>query len=350
MCLKRVEKESYFKSFILFFSSMAVLVGALFFLNYEKERQTLDEKIFSQMRVCSYTLVCEEFDIDFVPKQNYEPYKLYKNTQELSAYFAIPGSEKNYLKLYMPYKKYLQDLQALQNKLLLLFVFVLFVIALLSLGFAYYTLAPLRNALVLTEEFIKDILHDFNTPLATLRLNIASLKKQLGDNKKIRRIEDAVQNILNLQENLKAYLKSHAAQKEDFELQQVLQERIELLKGAYKTIDFEVQVPNTQLHCNKDAFVRILDNILSNAAKYNKAEGYVRVVLQNNILSIQDSGKGIHNPSRIFERFYKEQERGIGIGLHIVQKLCEELSITIRVESEVDVGTVFYLDIKSLVL
>jgi signal transduction histidine kinase len=347
--LKKVEKESLFKSFLLFFISQSLLVGALFILNYEKELQTLDEQIFSQMRICSFDLQCKEFNIDFVPKEKQELYKLYKAKSELSSYFTLPGSKKNYLKIYLQKDKYNQKVEVLQKHLSLAFLLVLFVITLLSFIFSIYTLSPLRNALRLTEEFIKDILHDFNTPLATLRLNSSMLASELGENTKIKRVQNAVQNILNLQSNLRAYLHSHAAQQESFDLDEFIKQRVELLASNYKGITFSVDLPTITIETNRDAFARIIDNLLSNAGKYNKRGGKVSIYYKNSSLFIEDTGKGIKNPKRVFERFYKEQERGIGIGLHIVKKLCDELGIEINLRSKVDVGTTFELHLHKLV-
>lgn len=300
------------------------------------------------MRLCSFSLQCDEFQLDFAPLKKYELYKLYKNEHEISAYFSIPNSTKNALKIYLPQKKYMQEIDALEKKLVWKFFTVLFVIAILSLLFALYALSPLRRALHLTEEFIKDILHDFNTPLATLRLNVSMLKNEIGENSKITRIETSVQNILNLQSNLRAYLHSHAAQKELFSLKTLLLQRVSLIDNNYKDISFEITLPDIQLNTNKDSFTRIIDNLLSNAAKYNKKNGKVLIRYEDGILKIEDTGKGIKNPKRVFERFYKEQERGIGIGLHIVKKLCEELGIKITLLSKVGVGTEFSLNLNAL--
>jgi len=46
----------------------------------------------------------------------------------------------------------------------------------------------------------------------------------------------------------------------------------------------------------------------------------------------------------------KEQERGLGVGLHIVKKLCDEMKIKISVESKLGLGSVFKLDISALTL
>jgi signal transduction histidine kinase len=109
-----------------------------------------------------------------------------------------------------------------------------------------------------------------------------------------------------------------------------------------------LDIDNTTLLTNKEAFSRIIDNLLSNAAKYNKQNGSININLKNSNLYIVDTGIGIKEPKKVFNRFYKEQERGIGIGLHIVKKLCEELNIKISLKSELDKGTTFILNISAL--
>jgi len=310
--------------------------------------QTLDEQIFSQMRICSFDLRCQEYKIDFVSKDGHELYKLYKTPQELSSYFTIPNSRRNYLKIYLEKTLYNVKVNSIKRTLFLQFLVLELIVALLSLIFALYALSPLRNALRLTEEFIKDILHDFNTPLSTLRLNISMLKMKIGENPQIKRIENSVQNILNLQSNLRSYLHSHTSQKEEFILKTFLQERVELLSSNYKEISFHIEDTDAILYTNRDAFGRIIDNLLSNAAKYNKKNGSVTLRLDHHTLLIEDTGKGIKNPKRVFERFYKEQDRGIGIGLHIVQKLCDELGIKITLQSKIAQGTTFKLDLTNI--
>ena len=92
-----------------------------------------------------------------------------------------------------------------------------------------------------------------------------------------------------------------------------------------------------------------MDNLLSNAGKYNSANGEVNIVLQGSILTIQDTGKGIKKPSKVFDRYYKEQDRGIGIGLHIVKKLCDELTIPINIQSKKNAGTKIGLNLSHVI-
>ena len=349
--MSRVEVESFIKSFLLFSTSLGLLIGTLFYFNYTKEVKTLDDALFSQMRLCSYDLKCKQFVIDFVPKQKQLLYTLYKEADGLSGYFPIPGSNDFVMQIHLEQQKHQKQLKALQSSAYWSFLGTLVVVALLSVLFSMYALYPLRNALSLTQEFIKDILHDFNTPLGALRLNSAMLRREIGDNKKIDRIEQSVQNVLDLQENLRAYLYNHEQQKERFMLKALVAERVSLLEKSYSGVHFYISIDETKLTTNKAAFKRILDNLISNAAKYNSADGTVTLAYDPVTSSLQviDTGKGIKNPKRIFERFYKEQERGIGIGLHIVKKLCDELGIKLTVKSQLQKGTTFTLALQHLI-
>ena len=300
------------------------------------------------MRLCSYTLKCQEFDFDFAKKEQKQTYKLYKEKDALSSYYPIPGSKNNLLKLSFSSEKYNRQISQIKNDFLLKYLLALVAVAFFSALFALYALSPLQKALRLTEEFVKDILHDFNTPLSILRLNAAMLKNELPNNSKIERIEGAVASVLSLQQNLRSYLSDHAFQKERFDLSELIDERIKLLEKNYPRIDFKNHLAKTVIECNKSSCERIVENILSNAAKYNDKNGFVKVEMEKNTLVVEDNGKGIKNTKKIFERFYKEQERGIGIGLHIVKKLCDEMGIEIEVKSEAGKGTRFMLDLTKV--
>ncbi|MFT7002751.1 MAG: two-component system OmpR family sensor kinase [Sulfurimonas sp.] len=350
--MNRLERESFLKSFLLFFTSLSLLIATLFYINFTKEVQTLDEKLFSEMRVCSFDLKCKQFYIDFVQHHEEKLYSLYKDENGLSSYYPIPKSTKNIMLLRLDSAKYNKAISQLKKDNIWRFSSVLFIVFILSIVFSIYALYPLRNALLLTQAFTKDILHDFNTPLSTLRLNSSMLKREIGKNEKIDRIEKSVENILSLQQHLRSYLQNHDMQKEEFNLINVLKEQVYLLEKNYTDLYFSVDVKDIKLTTSKEAFSRILSNILTNAAKYNKKDGFVNIVYEENtkVLNVIDSGKGINNPKKIFDRFYKEQDRGLGIGLNIVKKLCDELGMNINVKSEIGEGTTFSLDLSKLTL
>jgi len=350
--LKKVESESFFKSFSLFFLSLGVLVSFLFVFEYRQMKHDMEEKILTQMKVCSFDLKCEQFEIGFAKLESRNLFKLFKNGNTLYAFFPIPRSDTYAMKLTLSPERYTIRVETLQSKLLHDYAIVMVGIMFLAALFSWYSLRPLRRALHLTEEFSKDILHDFNTPLASLRLNVRMLKCPESEAKKIQRIEQSVETILALQENLRSYLEEHQLQKETFDTARLVEERVSLIRKIYPHIRFEAQLPKLEIVTNPDAFTRVIDNLLSNAAKYNTERGRVNIILDPSTsrLTVEDTGKGIAHPERVFERFYKEQDRGIGIGLHIVKKLCDAMDIAISLNSTVGVGTTFILDLRKLTL
>ncbi|MDL2291579.1 response regulator, partial [Bacteroides sp. OttesenSCG-928-F21] len=107
---------------------------------------------------------------------------------------------------------------------------------------------------------------------------------------------------------------------------------------------------------DSDKLDKILYNLLSNAAKYNKTGGFIQLSLSyaDNkdyvLLSIKDNGKGItkENQKTLFTRFYEGDYRkfntiGTGIGLSLTKDLVELHGGEISVESEPDKGTTFFV-------
>jgi len=341
--LKRVEVEAFLKGFMLFFLSMGTVISMVIYNTYNNDIETLDDKLLDKMRICNFDLKCKEFNIDFAINNNFTLFKLYKR-DSIHAYFPIPSSQKNLLIISLSKEDYSKKIDAIKWKVLREFILVIIIITLFSVLFSLYTLSPLRRSLRLTEEFIKDILHDFNTPLSTLRLNGSMLKREIGDNKKIRRMESSIESILSLQENLRCYLFDHKMQQDFFGLKEFIQESVESIEKSYPHISYSIDISNSiKIKSNQKAFKRIIDNLLSNASKYNKVDGKVKISYRDRVLTIEDTGKGIKETKKIFERFYKEQDRGIGVGLHIVKKLCDELKISIEVKSQVGIGSQFML-------
>ena len=112
------------------------------------------------------------------------------------------------------------------------------------------------------------------------------------------------------------------------------------MRNLYPHIDFSI-TDKAALVCSTHAqlLTRILDNLLSNAAKYNTPKAQVNITLTDKRIIIQDTGKGIKDTQKVFERYYTEQTRGLGLGLPIVKKLCKQLHIGLHLDSTPNVGT-----------
>jgi signal transduction histidine kinase len=222
------------------------------------------------------------------------------------------------------------------------------VIIVISTLFARFALRPLHEALNLNDEFVKDMLHDFNTPLSSLKINFKILQKKFGEDDALARSEEAMQSIADLQSNMSYFLSHSPLNQEAIELSSFVDKRVKYYQGIFPNIEFHLTLKKFNIKTNPEALNRIIDNLLSNACKYNIKNGKVKLFLNESILSIEDTGIGIKEPKRVFERFYKETSRGMGIGLHVVQKLCDDLEIEIKVESFMGKGTTFSLNLERL--
>lgn len=329
---------------------MIILSALLFYGYFAQMRHHLHERLQSQMRQCSFDLACDAFALSFIPADATRFYLIEHNASGLHGFYPISESDRFMLMLSYPPEALKRDTQAIAHESLLYFSGVSALLALLSLLFSLYALSPLRRALLLTREFVRDIIHDINTPLSVLRLNVALLSQKEPHNPKHARMESAIAAIVDLQENMRAYLDAAPPSRVPIELQVLVRERMMLIEKLYGHIRFSLEGDPLALQSDPAVLSRIIDNLLTNAAKYNREGGtvHVRIDALEHALHVSDSGSGIKEPQKVFERFYTEHPQGRGIGLHIVKKLCDALGIAVTVRSVVGEGSTFRLDFFAL--
>jgi two-component system OmpR family sensor kinase len=287
----------------------------------------------------------KQFDIDIVTqKPNNRFYELIIGKNNLYILIPFPDKSNDLLKIYYPKDAYLQLLKETQKSLLWQFLLLSFIAVFISLLFSFYVLKPIRESLKMLEIFIKDIIHDLNTPLTSI---LISLKMINSKNEEIETISHNIKTIAMLHQNLDAYLKEQLNQSERFKLNEITDEQVAFFQSMYDYLDWQVEIDPLIIQSDKNALGRILYNLLSNACKYNIPEGFIHIYTRGSVLTLTNSSYGIKSPQKIFERFYKENERGLGIGLHIVKKLCEQLNIPVTLETE---GTKihFHLDLSKV--
>jgi PAS domain S-box-containing protein len=105
---------------------------------------------------------------------------------------------------------------------------------------------------------------------------------------------------------------------------------------------------------------QVMINLLSNAIKYNREQGSVSVtcvVLPTNCIriSVQDTGAGLpaEKLAQLFQSFNRlgqetSAEEGTGIGLVVSKRLVELMGGVLGVESTVDVGSVFWVELIAI--
>ena len=132
---------------------------------------------------------------------------------------------------------------------------------------------------------------------------------------------------------------------EEINLKELIEERCEYfdILAKSKNITFELDLQDTYIVIDRNKITRVIDNLISNAIKYNKRDGTIQIKTEANSLIIEDSGIGIDKEQipYMFDRYmrFDSSEGGFGVGLSIVKNIIDEYGMNINVESELNQGT-----------
>lgn len=184
---------------------------------------------------------------------------------------------------------------------------------------------------------------------AELTKSIASIKK----------------NAQNLQVLIEELLDSSRLSSRKIELEKKTFPAIEAVQEAADALHLQAEEAEVELsaECEEDCVVsadhsrlrQILVNLLINAVKYTPPGGSVKLSAADSpdggvLFTVEDSGRGMEPEAakRIFERFYQIQDkgkpnRGLGLGLNIVEGLVKLHKGRIWVESTPGKGSRFFV-------
>ena len=140
------------------------------------------------------------------------------------------------------------------------------------------------------------------------------------------------------------------------ELSRELAERLRPV-ARKRDVEIRVELPlRFPLRADRRRLEQMLANLVENAIKFNREGGHVRIhgTLRgaSPVVFVEDTGVGIPSDSidRVFNRFFQvnqersRQRRGTGRGLAIVKHLMRLHGGSVRVESELGVGSTFILE------
>ena len=202
------------------------------------------------------------------------------------------------------------------------------------------------------DNFIKDSMHEINTPLSIININADLFANKYGDNKYLQRMKSASKTLATIYDDMDYLIKQGRVEHKikDIDISKFIENRIDYFKGiaTLKHIEIKTEItPHLVYRFSHTKLQRIVDNTISNAIKYsyddNKVEIKVDMKNENIIFSVKDYGVGIENLEHIFSRYYRENQTkgGFGIGLNIVKDIIDEEGITLDVKSELGIGTIF---------
>ncbi len=240
-------------------------------------------------------------------------------------------------------------------------VFVAGVLVLLvAIGWGYVLtaliFAPSKKMENRLTTLTNEIIHELNIPLSTIKANTTMLKKNMEDEKSLKRlerIEDASLRLKRLYDELVYTLSKeiHEIEKETFDIKETIEERVAFFKEQGRN-DFEVSVKSYLVIADKIGFEQMIDNIISNAMKYSEKTSPIGIRLYDDVLSIEDKGVGMTASEllRVHERYFQGDEAasGEGIGLSLVKAYCDSENIAIDIQSEKNVGTKVWLTLSKI--
>lgn len=353
--LKTHEKTAFLKFFITYFVSVALLILAVGFFYFEQMKEQLVKKEhFSLIEYARHLKMNEdlrEFTHDF-HHEYIDKHNLHISIRNFSigdkefSKFIPMESSAYYLKVYKSKNSYLSNLLTLKVKIIIAQVLLLMLFASISFFLAKKALKPLNESLQTLDKFAKDLIHDLNTPVGAMKLNIKILEKNenVKDTKALVRLKKSVDTISELKESLTTLLEEKTFQVRALNVCDVASEVIVMHQQNYPTLKIQVSCSSLVAEVNENAFKQILHNLISNACKYNKEKGSINIFMKNNALCIQDTGFGIKEPQKIFDREYSGQN-STGLGLDIVKRLCDAMGINIKVNSDNN-GSLFCLEFQ----
>ena len=94
----------------------------------------------------------------------------------------------------------------------------------------------------------------------------------------------------------------------------------------FKQLDLKIEMYSSPIiHMNVDLAQILFSNIIKNAINHNINNGFIRIYIEANRITLTNSGKKLSvNPEILFERFNKnaESSHSTGLGLAIVKTIC----------------------------
>ena len=241
------------------------------------------------------------------------------------------------------------------TNIIILGMVTLMIMAIFGLFFVNILLRPMKNSIMLLDNFIKDTTHELNTPISAILANVEMMDTDVmmeRNKKKLHRINIAAKTVSHLYQDLTFLVlnQNKESKNEWIDLKELFEDRVEyftMLAGS-KKVTFSLDLDQSSIYMDAIKMTRLIDNLISNAIKYNKRSGSITIVLRKEYFVVKDSGIGIEasKVSAIFERYsrFNNSEGGFGIGLNIVKSIIDEYNLKISVKSVLGVGTDIRVD------
>lgn len=210
-----------------------------------------------------------------------------------------------------------------------------------------------REKLVRSREYYTRWSHQIKTPIAAMEL---LLQEEPADARALKR------ELLKTSQYVEMALSYQRMEGEGndlviqrYELRPVVMQAVKKVSPLliHKHISFSAGDLSGEVLTDEKWLVFVLEQLLTNASKYTKEGGSVRIGKENGLLVLRDTGIGIRPEDlpRIFEWGYtgyngRLDKRSTGVGLALVKQVMEMLGNKIEIRSVLGEGTEVFLDLR----
>lgn len=222
-------------------------------------------------------------------------------------------------------------------------------------------LARLQASFEAERQFSSDVSHELRTPIAVIRSQCEfALSGQAGEEEK----REAFEAVLKQSERMNSIVSQllllsraengkFVPEREPVELNVLCETVCEELEAmaAERQVKLAWNTEELQITGDETLLIRMVNNLVSNAIRYNRPGGSAEVSLRKRgkyaVLTVRDTGIGIRREDlgQIFNRFYRadrsRSSEGTGLGLSMAAWIARVHGGSIRAESVYGEGSVF---------
>jgi len=219
-------------------------------------------------------------------------------------------------------------------------------------------------------EFVSIVSHELRTPLTSIRgsLGLMTGLKDETLSPRVKRLADIaydncerlvllVNDILDLDKITSGHMRFDMKEESVLDVTGRAIAGVEAFAQKHEVgLRLDAAIPDAQVTVDAGRYIQVMTNLLSNAAKFSPRGAEIVVAITERWgrvrVAVQDRGPGIAEEfrGRIFGRFAQaessatRQKGGTGLGLHITQKLVEQMRGKIGFDTEVGKGSTFWVE------
>lgn len=211
-------------------------------------------------------------------------------------------------------------------------------------------------------DFFANASHELKSPLTTIKGYIQLIKENIitDDKEKARTFERVISEANRMNDIIIQMLDLSKLEvtkpiiSEEISCLEMVDEACSMLekKRLDKAISLKISGSDFKIKLMREDALSLVKNIVENAILYNKQNGIININLNQNTLSISDTGIGIpvKYQKRIFERFFRVDKAksrkmgGTGLGLSIVKHICINYNLHLKLKSQLNIGTCITVD------